>query len=109
MKLLILILLSFNSYSFDHTHQKWQKTLDDHLKRNEKQTFFNYGQLKKDNTNFEEYLKSLSSVKLEEYKKFNDNQKLAFLINAYNAFTVKLIIKNYPGKSIKDIGSICTN
>jgi len=31
---------------------------------------------------------------------------MAFLINAYNAFTLKLIIDNYPVKSIKDIGGL---
>lgn len=31
------------------------------------------------------------------------NQKLAYWINAYNAFTIDLILKNYPVKSIKDI------
>jgi hypothetical protein len=29
---------------------------------------------------------------------------LAYWINAYNAYTVKLILDNYPTKSIKDIG-----
>jgi hypothetical protein len=31
--------------------------------------------------------------------------RMAFWINAYNAFTVQLIIRNYPLKSIKDIGA----
>ena len=31
------------------------------------------------------------------------NEKLAYWINAYNAFTIKLIIDHYPLKSIKDI------
>ncbi|MGY3793956.1 DUF547 domain-containing protein [Aquimarina sp. 433] len=51
----------------------------------------------------------------ELYKYFNylsDNppaenwskeEKLAYWINAYNAYTIKLIIDNYPLKSIKDI------
>jgi hypothetical protein len=29
--------------------------------------------------------------------------RLPILINAYNAYTVKLILDNYPTKSIKDI------
>jgi hypothetical protein len=31
------------------------------------------------------------------------NATLAYWINAYNAYTVKLILDNYPTKSIKDI------
>lgn len=34
---------------------------------------------------------------------WSKNEKLALWINAYNAFTIKLIIDNYPLKSIKDI------
>ncbi len=33
----------------------------------------------------------------------NKEQKLAYWINAYNALTIDLIIRNYPLKSIKDI------
>lgn len=35
---------------------------------------------------------------------WNDKQKIAYWINAYNAFTVKLILDHYPVKSIKDLG-----
>ncbi len=31
---------------------------------------------------------------------------MAFLINAYNAFTVKLVTENYPLDSIKEIGGV---
>ena len=33
------------------------------------------------------------------------NDKIAYWLNAYNAFTVKLIVDNYPVKSIKDLGA----
>ncbi len=44
---------------------------------------------------------------LSEYSPGNNwtkNEQLAYWINTYNAFTVKLIIDNYPLKSIKYIG-----
>lgn len=37
-------------------------------------------------------------------KEWTREERLAYWINAYNAFTVKLIIDHYPVKSIKDIG-----
>ena len=46
---------------------------------------------------------------LDEFSKnqpdnsWTKNETLAYWINAYNAFTIKLIINNYPVKSIKDI------
>ena len=35
----------------------------------------------------------------------NSNDKLAFWINAYNAYTLKIIIDNYPLESINDLHS----
>jgi hypothetical protein len=36
--------------------------------------------------------------------KWSRNDQMAYWINAYNAFTIKLIADHYPVKSIKDIG-----
>ena len=36
-------------------------------------------------------------------KDWSENKTKAFWINAYNAFTVKLILNNYPTKSINDL------
>lgn len=38
-------------------------------------------------------------------KSWNNNEKLAFWINAYNVFTIELIVKNYPLKSIQKLDS----
>jgi hypothetical protein len=35
-----------------------------------------------------------------------DQEKLAFWINVYNIFAVKIVINNYPLKSIKDVGGL---
>ena len=37
-------------------------------------------------------------------KLITDNEKLAFWINVYNIFAVKIVLNNYPLKSIKDVG-----
>jgi len=46
------------------------------------------------------YIESLASAPFE---KLGRDEKLALLINAYNAFTMQLILENLPLKSIKDI------
>lgn len=51
---------------------------------------------------FEDYLKLLSKHAPDE-DKWSENERLAYWINAYNAFTIKLIIDNYPVGSIKDL------
>lgn len=55
----------------------------------------------KGNASFEEYLKEVSANKPQA--NWSRNRKLAYWINAYNAFTIKLIIDNYPLKSIMDL------
>jgi hypothetical protein len=49
------------------------------------------------------YLDLLSNNPPDE-KKWSKVQQMAYWINAYNAFTIKLVIDHYPVKSIKDIG-----
>lgn len=50
------------------------------------------------------YLDRLSGISSEEYEAWNEHQQLAFLLNLYNAATLKLIVAHYPLESIKDIG-----
>ncbi len=45
---------------------------------------------------FDNYLISLNNISKEQYESWTENQRLAFWINAYNAFTIKAIINNYP-------------
>ena len=52
------------------------------------------------------YLKDMAHVAPKTYNSWSDNDKMAFLINAYNAFTIKLVVDNYPIQSIKKIGGI---
>ncbi len=53
------------------------------------------------------YLESLEKISREEFDRWPKDRQLAFLINAYNAWTVQLILGRYPDlKSIKDLGSV---
>lgn len=107
MKLIIIILLiSLDSYAFDHTHEQFSKVLKNNTKEIEGQVLVNYQQLKKHPEELFLYIEQLQNLSKEEFKKFSKNQKLSFWINAYNAYTLQLVIKNYPIKSIKDIGSL---
>ena len=64
----------------------------------------NYKGFIKDSANLNGYLNLLSKTPPNE-KTWSREEQMAYWINAYNAFTIKLIIKYYPIKSIKDIGS----
>jgi hypothetical protein len=79
-------------------HSIWNGLLSKHVSA---EGWVSYHGLKKDSVQLNQYLKLLSSNPPQE--DWTANQKLAFWINAYNAFTVKLIVDNYPVSSIKDI------
>jgi len=64
----------------------------------------NYRGFKTDEAKLDQYLKVLENTGSD---KLDPNNQFAFYINAYNAWTIKLILSGYPGvKSIKDLGSI---
>jgi len=63
----------------------------------------NYKGFIKDSVALNKYLKIISITSPE--KTWTRYEQMAYWINAYNAFTIKLITKYYPVKSIKDIGS----
>ncbi|MEZ4871218.1 MAG: DUF547 domain-containing protein [Bdellovibrionales bacterium] len=58
-----------------------------------------------DRKNLDEILNSFSAVQQKLFDSWSEEQQLAFLVNAYNSFTIKLILDHYPVESIKDIGS----
>lgn len=64
----------------------------------------NYTGFKQEKDKFQMYLDYLSSNKPDEGE--SDKIKLAYWINAYNAFTIKLIIDNYPIESITKLHPI---
>ncbi len=107
MKILILLcLFSFSSFAFDQDHKALDKVLKDHVIFKGNQSLVNYKAIKNKPSELEQYLKDLSAVKKSQFDSWTAGNKLAFLINAYNAFTLKLIVDNYPTKSIKDIGTL---
>ncbi len=63
----------------------------------------NYKGLKSQETVLDQYLADLA--KATPTSTWSRNASLAYWLNAYNAFTLKLILKNYPVKSIQDINS----
>lgn len=61
----------------------------------------NYKGLSENITDLNKYLALIKSN--HPIPSWSSDDKLAYWINAYNAFTIELIIKNYPLNSIKDI------
>ena len=87
-----------NNNSKAPTHEKWTALLQQYVNND---GLVNYRGIKNESAKLDEYLAILSKQK--PAKNWSKNETLAFWINAYNAFTVKLIIDHYPVKSIKDL------
>ena len=82
-------------------HFLWNELLQKHVSDNGN---VNYKSFKIDHKKLLEYINILAILKSKpEFDSISREEKLAFWINAYNALTIDLIIKNYPVKSIKDI------
>jgi Protein of unknown function, DUF547 len=65
----------------------------------------NYKAFQKDSASLNTYLDLLSKNAPNE-KTWTKDQQLAYWINAYNAYTIQLVLRHYPLKSIKDIVKI---
>lgn len=103
MKILFLSLITLKVLAFDHSYEKWDAFLKQYTVKENKQVLVKYKKIDKED--LRRLLNTFESVAKDSFKMWNDDQKLSFWINAYNAYTIKLIVKNYPVKSIKDIGS----
>lgn len=80
------------------SHSRWNKFLQQFVTEEGK---INYKKIREDRFQLDIYIDLLShNLPTEDWTK---EDKLAYWVNAYNAMTIDLIIRNYPVKSIKDI------
>lgn len=97
---------SVQAAEFDATN--WDALLKKHVVviRDGQVTQVDYAGFKADRESLKAYLRSASAVSRTEFDQWRSPEQLAFLINAYNAWTVELVLGAYPGViSIKDLGS----
>ena len=80
-------------------HMPWNKLLLQHINED---GWIDYQGFINNKGEFNEYLGSISNN--PPSNNWSEDEKMAYWINAYNAFTIKLILDYYPVQSIKDIG-----
>ena len=94
--------VAVNKITIEHSksvsHDEWTALLTKHVTI---QGQVNYKGFIQDSVALEKYLHQLSTH--PPGKNWSSAETMAYWINAYNAFTVKLIIDHYPIVSIKDI------
>jgi hypothetical protein len=81
------------------SHEIWDGLLKKHV---EPTGMVDYKGFISDSIQLNAYLDILSEGSPDP-KSYSREARLAYWINAYNAFTVKLIVDNYPLESIKDL------
>lgn len=88
-------------------HDRWDGLLGRfvHLEDNGRASRVDYAALKGQRQELRAYLNSIAAVARSDFDSWSLDEQLAFLINTYNAWTVELILSEYPGiDSIRDIG-----
>ena len=94
---------------FDHGHAALGALLRRYvvLLRGGQASQVRYAALAAERPALQGYLQGLSAVGEPALEAFSKPQQQAFLINAYNAFTLELILTKYPDlESIKDLGTL---
>ncbi|MDK9705733.1 MAG: DUF547 domain-containing protein [Desulforhopalus sp.] len=89
-------------------HGTWDRLLQAHVRVLEegRASQVDYRGFMAQRTKLKEYLQKLTAVAVGEFDSWPKGEQLAFLLNAYNAWTVELILTRYPDlQSIKDLGS----
>jgi len=106
--ILLISLWSSAAFGFDHVHTTWSavlklyRTVDARVR---------YAELKnaaagRHDHPFNVYIAEIQQVPKRTFETWTRDEQKAFLLNAYNALTVRLILDHYPTKSIRDIGGI---
>lgn len=89
----MMILLIGNTFGQDH--KLFTEILNDLVKNG----LVDYDNLRNDDR-LPKYLDQLSNTNIEELTR---KEKLAFWINAYNAYTLQVVVENYPIESIMEL------
>ena len=115
---LVITLFSpvLHAAEFDHRYTNFDQLLTQVVQTSadKKQTRVNYQRLSVKSDILHRSLNAFSAVSKSQFDGWDEQQQLSFLINAYNGFTLKLIIDNWDefkqgdADSIRDLGSLFT-
>ena len=85
-------------------HSAWQAFLNENLHKDEfGQTYFTYSKVSRlKRQDLHSYITEMQKI---DPLTLNTNEQKAYWFNLYNAVTVKVVLDEYPIKSIRDIGA----
>ena len=85
---------------FDHTHQAFDRLLKAHVSEG----WVDYPGIIAEADAFYGYTRMLGTVTEADLRRWSREQKLAYWVNAYNAFTIQAIIERYPIRERSIVG-----
>jgi len=105
----IIMLMVSGSARAEFDHGPWGQLLERHVKVLDERstTQVDYAGMAADHEQLTAYLDQLAAVSQAQFDGWTEPDRLAFLINVYNAWTVDYILTDYPDlDSIRDLGSL---
>ena len=115
MRALLAILLlaaATAAAALDHSHAGWDALLGKHVRyaQGGNASRVDYAGFANDRAALKAVLDDYQKVARAEFDAWKKPQQQAYLINAYNAFTIEKILTRYPDiKSIRDFGTVFGN
>ena len=103
----VLLIIFPPGVNAEFDHESWNELLKKHVVvlADGQATQVNYEAMLEDRIAITQYLEELASISRGEFDAWSIPEQLAFLINAYNAWTIELILSEYSGlRSIRQIG-----
>ncbi len=101
-----------STLAFDHEHAAWTRLLETNVRWDAAggATTVDYRAMQSQRPALDAYLAELAAVPADEFARWPWPQRQAFLINAYNAGTVSLVLTGHPDiDSIRDLGGLLRN
>ncbi|MBI5060253.1 DUF547 domain-containing protein [candidate division KSB1 bacterium] len=89
-----------SAYAFDHSYVGWSAVLSNHVHQGQVQ----YGELAKDRALLDGFVAEADRVPYAEFERWTRSERLAFVLNLYNAAVIQLVLNHWPLTSVKDLG-----
>ncbi len=87
---------------FDHDYEHYERLLQQHVDSG----LVDYRSIKQHRALLDSTNARFGRVSIEQFDAFTPDQQMAYLLNAYNFFTIVAIVDAYPVESIKDINGV---
>lgn len=89
----VLLLFVQASFAFDHSYSDYAGILKKYVRSD---GAVRYAELKKDRAPLDQFIEQLRAVTAADYNKWTREQQIAYWINTYNAWMIRIVIDHYP-------------